>query len=55
MSQMGRPPFRVQRRASLDAGAWQDVGTPTEASSATVAAEGATGFFRVTGVAGGSR
>jgi hypothetical protein len=51
----GRPPFRVQRRASLEAGAWQNVGTPTEASSATVATDGATGFFRVTSDVGASK
>lgn len=43
----GRPPYQVQRRASLTDGAWENVGSTTDATSLAVPLEGATGFFRV--------
>jgi hypothetical protein len=43
----GVGPYQVQRRASLDAGDWENVDNPTTLMTATSAIIGATGFFRV--------
>jgi hypothetical protein len=43
----GVGPYQVQRRVSLDAGNWENVGNPTTLMTATVAIIGDTGFFRV--------
>src|SRR5690606_24103515 len=45
----GTPPFQVQRRSELTAGAWEDLGEPTEERTATVAISGDHEFFRVQG------
>jgi hypothetical protein len=43
----GVGPYQVQRRASLTAGAWENVGGPTMLLTATVGFSGETGFFRI--------
>ncbi|MCC6821290.1 MAG: hypothetical protein IT579_11215 [Verrucomicrobia subdivision 3 bacterium] len=43
----GVGPYQVQRRASLDAGNWENVGDHTTLMTATAAIVGHTGFFRV--------
>lgn len=49
----GRAPYQVQRRASLSQGAWENVGSPTDTTSASVPQDAAAGFFRVvSGIAG---
>lgn len=48
----GQPPYRVQRRATLVAGTWENVGALTDATTATVPLAGANaGFYRVAGTA----
>ncbi len=44
----GKAPFVIQRKASLDDAAWSDV-TTTSDRSATVPADGSSGFYRVSG------
>ena len=43
----GVGPYQVQRRASLDAGNWENVGGVTTLTTATAAIAGDIGFFRV--------
>jgi hypothetical protein len=43
----GSGTFQLQKRAALDSGAWQNVGAPTTANSATDTITGSTGFYRV--------
>jgi len=43
----GVGPYQVQRRASLDPGTWENVGSSTALMTATVVIVGETGFFRV--------
>jgi hypothetical protein len=45
----GAGPFTVQRRPDLGAGAWTNVATGVNGTSATINLEGATGFLRVQG------
>ncbi|MES2707609.1 MAG: hypothetical protein V4726_13525 [Verrucomicrobiota bacterium] len=42
----GRPPYQVQRSRRLTDG-WEDVGTPTEATSMTLPMDESAGFFRI--------
>ena len=43
----GVGPYQVQRRASLAAGAWENVGSPTTLLTATVSVDAETGFCRI--------
>lgn len=45
----GSGPFQVQKRASLSAGGWTNLGTPTTNRSATDDLSGAAAFYRVVG------
>ncbi|MBM3879681.1 MAG: hypothetical protein FJ387_08170 [Verrucomicrobia bacterium] len=48
----GAPFYQLQRRSSLTAGEWQDVGGPTIETNANVQADGAASFFRVVSLFG---
>ncbi len=43
----GVGPYQVQRRVSLTAGSWENVGVETALLSATVAKEGGAGYYRI--------
>lgn len=45
----GKPPFQLQKRASLTGGDWQDVGAPTSSTSASDVLSGDSAFYRVRG------
>ena len=47
--QGGSPPYQLQRRASLDSGTWENVGTTTTASEASDTLGAGPAFYRVTG------
>jgi hypothetical protein len=44
----GQPPFQVEMRETVNAGAWSSVGAPVESRTLTAPATGNSGFFRVT-------
>jgi hypothetical protein len=43
----GQPPYQLQRRSSVDAGSWVDVGPPTSATQASDSLGANTMFYRV--------
>jgi len=43
----GAPPYQLQSRTNLNAGDWQDLGSPTDQTSATNPPTGDKGFIRV--------
>ncbi len=43
------PPYTVQRKSAVNGGTWENVAGPTSDTTATVAKQGETGFFRVLG------
>jgi ligand-binding sensor domain-containing protein len=45
----GKGPYRVQTRAGLETGRWEDAGDPTEQQSLAIAVEPGSRFFRVSG------
>jgi hypothetical protein len=45
----GTPPYQIQRSPSLENASWQNIGSSTTATTATVPPSGSRSFYRVTG------